>query len=122
VEAAVAVAAAAHAVPVRLQCRLTHVYTDGCAPYFTVVAQRLLRPAPMLAAWDAMKEAANAAISAHGGTASHHHAGGRDHRAIYEAEVGPMALRALAAVKAAWDPAGVLNPGAIVPPRPASRL
>ena len=91
------------------------MYTDGCAPYFTVLcsdAERL-EPKQMLSVWDAIKAEANTAISMLGGTASHHHAVGRDHLSIYEQEVGPLALRALSAVKAAWDPAGVLNPGAL---------
>ena len=96
-------------------CRLTHVYTDGCAPYFTVVCSdtEQLEPTQMLSAWDAIKAEANTAISALGGTASHHHAVGRDHLSVYKREAGPLTLRALGAVKAAWDPNGVLNPGAL---------
>lgn len=94
-------------------CRLTHVYTDGCAPYFTVACSERLAPEQMLSAWDAIKQEANEAISANGGTASHHHAVGRDHLSVYTREVGPLALDALSAVKAAWDPAGIMNPGAL---------
>ena len=76
----------------------------------------------MLAAWDILKAAANLAISTHGGTASHHHAVGRDHLQVYEGEMGELMLGALGAVKAKWDPQGVLNPGALVRPVRRSRL
>lgn len=100
-------------LPLMITCRLTHVYSDGCAPYFTVISSEHLEPACCLAAWDAIKDAANAALLKHGGAASHHHAVGRDHLSVYAKEAGPLVLQALSAVKARWDPAGVLNPGAI---------
>lgn len=85
-----------------ISCRLTHVYPDGPAPYFAFVT----RPADgsvasALAAWREIKLAANAAIIDHGGTSTHHHAVGHDHRNAYEREV---------------DPRGILNPGVLLDP------
>ena len=63
-------------------CRLTHVYPDGAAPYFTVLAPA--RRGDELAQWDEVKAAASEAIAAGGGTITHHHAVGRDHRPWYD--------------------------------------
>jgi alkyldihydroxyacetonephosphate synthase len=95
-------------------CRLTHVYPDGAAPYFTVMAPA--RRGHEVAQWDDVKIAASEAVMAGGGTITHHHATGRDHRRwLREQQPEPFA-RALAAAKAAIDPAGILNPGVVAGP------
>ncbi len=94
-------------------CRLTHVYPDGAAPYFTVLAPS--RRGSEVAQWDEVKAAAGEALAAHGGTITHHHAVGRDHRPWYDAQrPEPFAL-ALQAAKQALDPRGVLNAGVLLP-------
>ncbi|MCW2714498.1 MAG: linked oxidase domain protein [Frankiales bacterium] len=96
----------------RVTCRLTHAYVDGCAPYFTVLAPS--RRGCEVAQWDDVKAAASEALTAAGGTITHHHAVGRDHRPWYDRQrPDPFAL-ALAGAKAAVDPAGVLNPGVLM--------
>ena len=92
--------------------RLTHVYPDGAAPYFTVIAPG--RRGSELAQWDEVKAAASEAILAAGGTITHHHAVGRDHRPWYDAQRPAPFAAALRGAKAAVDPAGVLNPGVLV--------
>ena len=62
----------------RVTCRITHAYPDGAAPYFTVLAPA--RRGEEVEQWDAIKRAAADAILAGGGTITHHHAVGRDHR------------------------------------------
>jgi alkyldihydroxyacetonephosphate synthase len=97
-------------------CRLTHAYPDGAAPYFTVLARA--RRGSELAQWAAIKQAAAETVLAAGGTITHHHAVGRDHRPWYERQrPEPFAL-ALRAAKDAVDPAGVLNPGVLLQERP----
>jgi alkyldihydroxyacetonephosphate synthase len=98
--------------PCRVTCRLTHVYPDGPAPYFTVLAPSRRRDE--LAQWEEMKRAASDAILAAGGTITHHHAVGRDHRPWYDAQRPDLFAAALRAAKGAVDPAGVLNPGVLV--------
>jgi alkyldihydroxyacetonephosphate synthase len=93
-------------------CRLTHVYADGAAPYFTVLAPA--RRGGELEQWDAIKRAASDAILANGGTITHHHAVGRDHRPWYDAQRPEPFAVALRAAKAAVDPAGMLNPGVLI--------
>jgi alkyldihydroxyacetonephosphate synthase len=95
-----------------LTCRFTHVYPDGPAPYYTFVAPA--RSGGELEAWAAVKRAASDAIQAQGGTITHHHAVGRLHAPWYERERPEPFARALAAAKAAVDPAWILNPGVLV--------
>jgi alkyldihydroxyacetonephosphate synthase len=98
--------------PCRVTCRMTHVYPDGPAPYFTVLAPA--RRGDELAQWEAMKRAASDAILAAGGTITHHHAVGRDHREWYDLQRPDLFAAALRAAKSAVDPGGVLNPGVLV--------
>jgi alkyldihydroxyacetonephosphate synthase len=92
-------------------CRLTHVYPDGAAPYFTVMAPA--RTGGEIEQWDAIKAAASDAIIAAGGTITHHHAVGRDHHPWYVEQRPEPFARALVAAKRELDPAGILNPGVI---------
>ena len=93
-------------------CRFTHVYPDGPAPYFSITAPG--RIGSELAMWDEIKAAAAEVLLATGGTITHHHAVGRDHDPWYRRQRPDVFGRALAAVKAELDPAGILNPGVIV--------
>jgi alkyldihydroxyacetonephosphate synthase len=95
-----------------LACRFTHVYPDGPAPYFTVYASG--SRGGEVEQWDAIKARVSDAILAAGGTITHHHAVGRDHRPWYDRErPDPFAL-ALRASKAALDPHNILNPGVLI--------
>ncbi len=95
-------------------CRLTHVYPDGAAPYFTVLAPA--RRGHELEQWAELKHAASEAIIAAGGTITHHHAVGRDHRPWYDRQRPDQFAKALRAAKSAVDPAGILNPGVLIDP------
>lgn len=102
-----------------VSCRFTHAYPDGPAPYYTVLAPG--RRGSELEQWDEIKAAAGDAIARLGGTITHHHAVGRDHRPWYDRERPEGFARALAAAKRALDPAGVLNPGVLLPAQPGAR-
>ncbi|MBU3691036.1 MAG: FAD-binding oxidoreductase [Solirubrobacterales bacterium] len=112
-EAALSTLAAKDAVP-RVSCRLTHVYPDGAAPYFTVVAPA--RWGEEVAQWDEVKAAASEVIIEAGGTITHHHAVGRDHRPWYDRQRPEAFASALAAAKSAVDPDWILNPGVLLDP------
>lgn len=96
----------------QVTCRFTHVYPDGPAPYYTFIGPG--KPGSQLAQWDEIKAAASEAVLRHGGTITHHHAIGRDHRRWYDRQRPEGFARALAASKAALDPAGILNPGVLL--------
>jgi alkyldihydroxyacetonephosphate synthase len=93
-------------------CRFTHVYPDGPAPYFTVVepAQR----GSELEQWDEIKARASDAVLSVGGTITHHHAVGRDHRPWYDRQRPDAFAQALRAAKSALDPGWILNPGTLI--------
>lgn len=98
----------------RLTCRFTHVYPDGPAPYFTVLAPG--KAGQMVGQWDTVKAAVSEAILTAGGTITHHHAVGRDHRPWYERQCPERYAAFFKAGKAALDPAGVMNPGVLFDP------
>jgi alkyldihydroxyacetonephosphate synthase len=95
-------------------CRFTHVYPDGPAPYFTILAPA--RRGEELEQWEAVKAAASDAVIDAGGTITHHHAVGRDHRPWYDRQRPEPFAAALRGAKAAVDPAGILNPGVLIDP------
>ncbi|MEY9845984.1 FAD-binding oxidoreductase [Streptacidiphilus sp. MAP5-3] len=98
--------------PATINCRLTHVYPDGAAPYFTVAVAG--RPGDEVAVWDEIKAVATEVLHRHRATITHHHAVGRDHRPGYDLQrPAPFAL-ALQAAKDALDPHHVLNPGVLI--------
>jgi alkyldihydroxyacetonephosphate synthase len=98
----------------RVSCRFTHVYPDGVAPYFTVLAPAIR--GGEVEQWDEVKAAVSEAILDAGGTITHHHAVGRDHRPWYDRQRPPPFAAALRAAKAELDPAAVLNPGVLIDP------
>ncbi len=95
-------------------CRFTHAYPDGVAPYFTVLAPALR--GGEVEQWDEVKAAASEALLEGGGTITHHHAVGRDHRPWYDRQRPAPFAAALRAAKAELDPAAVLNPGVLLDP------
>lgn len=98
--------------------RVTHAYVDGVAPYYTFLAPG--REGGELEQWEAVKQAASDALSALGGTITHHHAVGRTHRAHYLRERPAVYGEAFRAMKAQLDPSGLLNPGVLEPAALAS--
>ncbi|MGH2918563.1 MAG: FAD-binding oxidoreductase [Solirubrobacteraceae bacterium] len=98
----------------RVTCRVSHVYPDGPAPYFTVLAPA--RRGEELEQWAQIKHAATNALLAAGGTITHHHAVGRDHRPWYDRQRPDPFAAALRAAKTSTDPRGMLNPGVLIDP------
>jgi alkyldihydroxyacetonephosphate synthase len=98
----------------RVLCHVSHVYATGASLYFTVLAAQ--DPRDPAGQWRAAKAAATEAILAAGGTLTHHHAVGRDHAPWLAAEDGALGVGVLRAVKDRLDPAGIMNPGKLLPP------
>ncbi|HYJ22252.1 MAG TPA: FAD-binding oxidoreductase [Solirubrobacterales bacterium] len=98
----------------RVSCRFTHVYPDGVAPYFTVLAPAVR--GGEVEQWDEIKAAVSEALIDGGGTITHHHAVGRDHRPWYDRQRPAPFAAALRAAKAELDPAAILNPGVLIDP------
>src|SRR6478609_6715980 len=93
-------------------CHISHVYETGASLYFTVAAKQTDDP---VAQWLAAKAAASDAMIGHGASITHHHAVGQDHKPWLAREIGPVGVRMLRALKQDLDPAGVLNPGVLIP-------
>ncbi|MGA2320553.1 MAG: FAD-binding oxidoreductase [Solirubrobacteraceae bacterium] len=100
----------------RVFCRFTHIYPDGPAPYFTVLAPA--RRGEEVEQWAAIKRAVSDAIINEGGSITHHHAVGRDHRPWYDIQRPAPFAAAFAGAKAAVDPAGIMNPGVLIDAAP----
>ncbi len=98
----------------RVSCRFTHVYPDGPAAYFTVIAPA--RRGGEVEQWDEIKAAASEAVIEGGGTITHHHAVGRDHRPWYDRQRPAPFAAALRAAKRELDPSAMLNPGVLIDP------
>ncbi|HEY3163067.1 MAG TPA: FAD-binding oxidoreductase [Candidatus Limnocylindrales bacterium] len=96
---------------------LSHVYPSGSSLYATYVFRRAADPDETLERWRLLKKAASAAIVEHGGTISHQHGVGRDHRPWLAAEKGELGLAVLGDVARRLDPDGLLNPGVLLPDR-----
>ncbi len=97
-----------------VSCRFTHVYPDGPAPYYTVLAPA--QRGDEVEQWATIKAAVSEVIVAEGATITHHHAVGRDHRAWYDRQRPDPFAAALRGAKAAVDPQGIMNPGVLVDP------
>jgi alkyldihydroxyacetonephosphate synthase len=96
----------------RVTCRFTHVYPDGPAAYYTVLAPAIR--GDEIEQWQAIKRAVSDVVIAEGGTITHHHAVGRDHRPWYDRQRPDAFAAALRAAKEALDPAGIMNPGVLL--------
>ena len=96
-------------------CRFTHVYPDGPAPYYGIYAGGTW--GSTVEQWDVLKAAVSEALLARGGTITHHHSVGRDHLPWYSRQRPDPFAAALGAARSALDPAGILNPGVLLPTR-----
>ena len=113
VRTAVADHASAHGFRCLALAHTSHSYPDGACLYITLIFP-MDRTQP-IAQWRALKTAVSDAIVEHGGTISHHHGVGRDHRPWMRREKGDVGLDVLRAAKAQVDPDGLLNPGKLLP-------
>ena len=102
--------------PSLVTCRITHSYPDGLAPYFTFGAYAT--PSTMIDTWKDIKCATNEICVSKGGTVTHHHAVGRDHRPNgYDVQRDDLFSKVLIEAKAALDPKGIMNPGVLIDPK-----
>ena len=99
--------------PALVMCHVSHLYPSGASLYFTFLARQ--EEGAELEQWRAAKTAASEAIVAGGGTITHHHAVGRDHLPWMRDEVGELGIGLLRAAKERLDPAGIMNPGKLLP-------
>lgn len=71
--------------------------------------------ASMLGRWREIKLAANETVTSLGGTVTHHHAIGRDHRPSgYDDQAPALFRQAFAGARQVLDPQGMMNPGVLI--------
>jgi alkyldihydroxyacetonephosphate synthase len=95
-----------------LTCRFTHLYPDGPAPYYTIIARG--EQGKELAQWDKIKALVSQAIIDYGGTITHHHAVGKDHQPYYAQQMSEPFNHILKSVKNSLDPQWILNPEVLI--------
>ena len=100
---------------VHVTTHLSHLYTSGSSIYSTYLYRVAADPAETLRRWRVLKAAASQAIVALGGTISHHHGVGTDHLPYLAAEKGAIGMETLRLVGKEFDPAGIMNPGKLLP-------
>lgn len=93
---------------------LSHLYPHGASAYTTYLFRIPADPAETLLRWQHLKAAASAQIVAFGGTISHQHGVGVDHRPYLKAEKDALGLRAMTALFKSFDPDGMMNPGKLI--------
>jgi alkyldihydroxyacetonephosphate synthase len=102
-----------------VMCHISHLYRNGASLYFTFIAAQ--EPGSELEQWQAAKIAATDAIVEANGTLTHHHAVGRDHAHWLGEEIGELGIELLRSAKKTLDPAGIMNPGKLLPPSAAEQ-
>jgi alkyldihydroxyacetonephosphate synthase len=101
--------------PVHVGTHLSHVYRSGSSVYTTVLFRLGGDHEQTLERWRRLKAAATRALVDAGGTVSHQHGVGLDHRDAAAQEKGPSGMAVLAAAVGALDPDGRMNPGKLLP-------
>lgn len=85
---------------------MSHFYAQGCNLYFIFIARM-----ESLDEYLAYQAGVLDAIQASGATMSHHHGIGKAFAPWLEAQAGPEAIAVFRALKAHFDPNGIMNPG-----------
>ena len=106
-----------------VMAHLSHAYPDGCCIYFSFAGSAEPRATDEPGTWDAASlkayesawNDALAAAEAAGGTIAHHHGVGRSKAPRLGKELG-HGVEIVRALKRAFDPRGILNPGNLLPP------
>ena len=94
---------------------LSHVYPSGSSIYTTFLFRLSETPGQTLEAWKRLKQAASQTIAAAGGTISHQHGVGTDHKKYMAVEKGTLGIQTLQKMFNHLDPEHHMNPGKLLP-------
>lgn len=111
VEQKIAAGLTADNEPVHVFTHLSHMYPTGCSAYTTYVYRLAADPDQTLEQWQKLKALASETIVQYGGTISHQHGVGKDHKRYLSAEKGELGMATLQGVVQLFDPAGLFNTG-----------
>jgi alkyldihydroxyacetonephosphate synthase len=115
IEGAIRGAAEAEGEQVHVYTHLSHVYRQGSSIYTTYLFRCADSYQATLQRWKRLKTAGARAIVSAGGTISHQHGVGADHRDFIAAEKGPLGVAAIRQLCDFFDPDGRFNPGKLLP-------
>ncbi len=93
---------------------LSHVYSTGSSIYTTFMFRLSDTPEETLARWKTIKKAASQTIVKAGGTISHQHGVGVDHKPYLEAEKGSVGMSAIRQLCFHLDPEKRMNPNKLL--------
>jgi alkyldihydroxyacetonephosphate synthase len=100
-------------VPPWAGCHISHTYQTGASVYFTFALKH--QPGRIMEQYLSVKRAAQQSFIDHGATLSHHHAVGTEHLPWLAADISPLGVKAVAALKQGLDPGNIMNPGRLRP-------
>ena len=115
IEQAIRTALADEGEQVHAYTHLSHVYGQGSSIYTTYLFRLGDSYQQGMDRWVKLKKAGAEQIVAHGGTISHQHGVGRDHKNYLSAEKGPLGIAAINNLCELFDPNGQMNPGKLLP-------
>jgi len=94
-------------------CHISHTYPSGASLYFTFGFRQ--QPGHEIEQYLQVKRAVQQSFIDHGATLSHHHAVGTEHLPWLAADISPLGVQAVSAIKRSLDPADIMNPGRLSP-------
>jgi alkyldihydroxyacetonephosphate synthase len=117
IEQAIRIALADENEQVHVYTHLSHVYGQGSSIYTTYLFRLGDSYETGMQRWQKLKKAGAEQIVTHGGTISHQHGVGRDHKDYLAAEKGDLGMAAINSLCLLFDPKGQMNPGKLLPTR-----
>lgn len=114
IEKAIHDAAASFGEKAQVFTHLSHFYPQGSSVYTTYMYRVGNDYAEAMQRWQTLKHAGAQAIVDSGGTISHQHGVGEDHKAYLGAEKGELGLQTIRALCQHFDPEQRMNPGKLL--------
>jgi alkyldihydroxyacetonephosphate synthase len=94
-------------------CHISHTYPCGASLYFTFGFRQ--QRGREMEQYLQVKRAVQQSFIDNGATLSHHHAVGTEHLPWLPADISPVGVKAVSAIKQGLDPANIMNPGRLLP-------
>lgn len=93
---------------------ISHVYTNGGSLYITYLYRRAQDPRQTLERWQKIKTAASQVIVTQGGTITHQHGVGLDHKPYLAEEKGDLGMQMIKNILQGTDPNQIMNHGKLI--------
>ena len=115
IESAIRTALSDEGEQVHVYTHLSHVYGQGSSIYTTYLFRIGDSYEKGMDRWIKLKQAGAEQIVAIGGTISHQHGVGQDHKRYLKSEKGELGIAAINNLCELFDPKGQMNPGKLLP-------